>query len=236
MRIKDMCVDEMPREKLVYKGAGALSNSELLAILLRTGMEGKNVIDVARELLQSGDGTLSDVAQMSIGKICEINGIGKGKAVTIAAAFELGRRVACESASSRSTPISTPKKVFQIMQPIMRDLDHEECWAIFTNKANRLISKEIIFSGGMDCTVIDNRSIIRRALDKKATGVILVHNHPSGSPLPSRPDIEQTRSLNKAMKTCDIVLIDHVIISKNAYYSFADEEVIENLDGVKNLK
>lgn len=227
MRLKDLCADEMPREKMLQKGAGALSNTELLAILLRTGRGGQNVIDMSRELLQKGDGTLAALAEMSMEKLCSINGIGPSKAITIAAAFEIGRRVSLQSALDSGNRISSPQTVFRIMQPIARDLDHEECWALFLNKANRLISKEMISSGGLDSTVIDNRAIIRKALDKKASAIILVHNHPSGSSLPSRADIIQTQALTKALKTCDLALLDHIIIARSEYYSFADEDVVK---------
>lgn len=230
MRLKELCTDEMPREKMLEKGAGALSNTELLAILLRTGRDGQNVIDMARELLQSGDGSLSGIAEMSMEKLCSIRGIGPGKAVTVSAAFELGRRASLKAALDSGGSLSSPQKVFSVMQSIMRDLDHEECWALFLNKANRLISKEMITSGGLDSTIIDNRAIIRKAIDKKASSVILVHNHPSGSPLPSRADISQTQALNKALKTCDLALLDHVIIARDSYYSFADERIITHSD------
>ena len=225
MRLKDFCADEMPREKMIGKGARALSNTELLAILLRTGRDGLNVIDMARELLQSGDGSLNGIAGMSIGKLKGICGIGPSKAVTVAAAFELGRRAAEEAAENSQEQISSAKCVFRIMQPVMKDLDHEECWIIYLNRANRLIGKEMISTGGLDSTIIDNRSIIRKAIDRNASGVILVHNHPSGSSMPSVADINQTQALNKALKTCDLSLVDHVVIAKGEYYSFADEVV-----------
>ena len=113
------------------------------------------------------------------------------------------------------------------MLPVVRDLDHEECWVLFLNKANRLISKEMVSQGGLDSTVIDNRAIIRKALDKKASAIILVHNHPSGSALPSCADVTQTQALNKALKICDLSLLDHVIVARDAYYSFADEELVD---------
>lgn len=222
-----MCRDEKPRERMLAKGAGALSDTELLAILLRTGRNGKNVIDMARELLLSGNGTLAGIADMSIERLKAISGIGPSKAVTIAAAFELGRRASLKAALDSSGALSSPQKVFNIMQPITRDLDHEECWALFLNKANRLIAKEMISSGGLDSTIIDNRMIIRKAIDKKAAAVILVHNHPSGSALPSRADIAQTQALNRALKTCDLSLLDHVIIARDSYYSFADERMVQ---------
>ena len=227
MRLKDLCADEMPREKMLSKGASALSNTELLAILLRTGRSGTNVVDLAREMLKSGDGTLAAIAEMNIGKLCRIRGIGPGKAITVAAAFELGRRAATESAQDSCEQMDSPLKVFRIMNPITRDLDHEECWILLLNKANRLIAKEMISSGGLDSTVIDNKAIIRRAIDRKASAVILVHNHPSGSAMPSKADITQTQMLGKALKTCDLALLDHVIIARNSYYSFADERLTE---------
>ena len=227
MRLKELCSDEMPREKLLNKGAETFSNTELLAILLRTGRGGTNVIDLAREMLTSGDGTLSDLAMMSTDNLCRINGIGTSKAVTIAAAFELGRRVAIEMNSDPKISMSSPSVVYKAMLPIFRHLDHEECWILHLNKSNRLTHKEMITIGGLDSTIIDNRIIIRKAIERNSTGIILVHNHPSGSALPSSADITQTRSLHKALKTCDISLLDHVIIAAGSYYSFADEELIE---------
>lgn len=227
MRLKDLCNDEMPREKLKSKGAETLSNTELLAILLRTGRGGTNVIDLAREILTAGDGTLSDLAMMSVDNLCKINGIGTSKAVTVAAAFELGRRVAIEMSSSHRISMSSPSTVYKVMLPIFRLLDHEECWILHLNKSNRLTHKEMITTGGLDSTIIDNRIILRKAIERKSTGIILVHNHPSGSALPSPADISQTRSLHKALKTCDICLLDHVIIAAGNYYSFADEELVQ---------
>lgn len=234
MRLKELYQDEMPREKMLSKGAEALSNSELLAILLRTGRNGCNVVDISRELLRSGDGSIGALAQMSIERLCKIDGIGPTKAVTICAALELGRRVALENANPGGSPISSPHRAFQVIHPMVANLDHEECWIIFLSKANRLISTEMISKGGMESTVIDNKAIIRKALEKKASALIIVHNHPSGSSLPSQADIIQTKALNKALKTCDLTLLDHIIIGKGEYYSFADEEVIKNFDDAKN--
>ena len=228
MRLKEMCADEMPREKLLSKGADALSNTELLAILLRVGRHGKNVIDVARELIISGGGRLSGLAQMETGQICRINGIGPGKAVAITAAFELGRRVALEQLHDTSEQMVSPKSVFRLMLPILKDLDHEECWLILLTKANRMIDRIRMSVGGQNATIIDIKAIIRKAIDRKASAVILVHNHPSGSALPSKADISQTQMLNNALKTCDLTLLDHVIIAKGSYYSFSDEELTES--------
>ena len=227
MRLKELCNDEMPREKLLSKGAEALTNTELLAILLRTGRGGANVIDVAREMLTTGGGRLCDLALMSTETLCKINGIGPGQAVTIAAAFEIGRRVALEMSENPKLSMSSPSAVYKTMLPIFRHLDHEECWILHLNKSNRMTHREMISSGGLDSTVIDNRIIIRKALERKATGIILVHNHPSGNAFPSTADLTQTRALHKALKTCDISLLDHVIIGHGSYYSFADEQLVE---------
>ena len=229
MRLKEMCADEMPREKMLAKGAEALSNVELLALLLRTGRGGANVIDVAREIILSGDGRLTGIAEMSTERLCSINGIGQGKAVAIAAAFEIGKRMALEQSFSSKIQLSNPKAVFHLMNPIMRQLDHEQCWILLLNKTNMLISKEMITKGGQDATIIDSRIIIRKAIEKKAAGIILIHNHPSGNAMPSMEDINQTSHLNNALKTCSLSLIDHIIITRNGYYSFADEELTQNI-------
>lgn len=223
MRIKDLCEDERPREKMMHKGADALSNAELLAILLRTGTGKMNVIDVARELIRSGGDKLNGVAAMSADVLCSIKGIGISKAVTVAAAFELGRRCASEQITDTSSAVSSPKTVFRMMLPILRGLDHEECWVLFLNRANYVIAKEKMSSGGLDSTVLDCHSIARKAIEKKACGLIVVHNHPSGSALPGNADINSTKQLQKVLKTCGISLLDHVIIAEDSYYSFADE-------------
>lgn len=225
MKIKDLCADERPREKMMRKGADALSNTELLAILLRTGTGRMNAIDMARELIKSGNGKLNEVAAMSAETLCRIEGIGPGKAVTLAAAFELGRRCAAEPIIDTRSCISSPKEVFRLMLPILRGLDHEECWILYLNRANYLMTKERISSGGIDSTTLDCRYILKKALEKQASGLIAVHNHPSASALPGAADIQSTKMLDKALKACRISLIDHVIIAQDSYYSFADEQL-----------
>ena len=226
MKLKDLCEDDRPREKLVAKGPSALSNAELLAIMLRTGTGKMNVVDVARELLKSAEGRLNAIAGMSMEKLCSIDGIGPGKAVTIAAAFELGRRSSSEQIIHDRNAISSPKDVFRMMLPIMRGLDHEECWAVFLNRANYVLGKERMSAGGMDSTVIDTKAVIRRALERKACGVILVHNNPSGSAMPGQADIRQTAVLKKALQACEIQLLDHVVVAEDSWYSFADEQLV----------
>lgn len=224
MRLKELCKDEMPREKLIGKGADSLSNAELLAILLRTGTGRQNVIEVARELLKSAEGKLNSIMAMSPEKMCGTKGIGMSKAVTVAAAFELGRRCALEPIVEKKASITNPKDVCRLMLPLMRGLDHEECWGLFLNRANYVIGKECLSKGGLDSTVLDVKTIVRKALERKATSLIIVHNHPSGNPLPGSNDIKETGKLKKGLDTCGISLTDHVIIAEDSFYSFADEE------------
>ena len=227
MRLKELCLDDRPREKMVEKGPAALSNAELLAIMIRTGTGKMNVVEVARALLHNAEGRLNAIADMSLDKLCSVSGIGPGKAVTIAAAFELGRRSAAELIVADRISVSSPKVVFRMMLPLLRGLDHEECWAIFLNRANYVLGKERMSVGGLESTVVDVKSILRRALEKKASGVILVHNHPSGSAMPGQADIRQTGLLKKALQTCEIQLLDHVIVAEDSWYSFADEQLVD---------
>ena len=227
MRLKELCLDDRPREKMVEKGPAALSNAELLAIMIRTGTGKMNVVEVARALLHSAEGRLNAIADMSLDKLCSVSGIGPGKAVTIAAAFELGRRSAAELIVADRISVSSPKVVFRMMLPLLRGLGHEECWAIFLNRANYVLGKERMSVGGLESTVVDVKSILRRALEKKASGVILVHNHPSGSAMPGQADIRQTGLLKKALQTCEIQLLDHVIVAEDSWYSFADEQLVD---------
>jgi DNA repair protein RadC len=226
MRLKELCLDDRPREKMLEKGPGALSNAELLAIMIRTGTGKMNVVDVARTLLSSAEGRLNAIADMPMERLCSVSGIGRSKAVTIAAAFELGRRCSMELAVPDKVAVSSPKVVFRMMLPFLRGLDHEECWAMFLNRANYVLGKERMSVGGLESTVVDVKAILRRALDRKASGVILVHNHPSGSAMPGQADIRQTAVLKKALQTCEIQLVDHVVVAEDSWYSFADERLV----------
>ena len=226
MRLKELCLDDRPREKMLEKGPGALSNAELLAIMIRTGTGKMNVVDVARTLLSSAEGRLNAIADMPMERLCSVSGIGRSKAVTIAAAFELGRRCSMELAVPDKVAVSSPKVVFRMMLPFLRGLDHEECWAMFLNRANYVLGKERMSVGGLESTVVDVKAILRRALERKASGVILVHNHPSGSAMPGQADIRQTAVLKKALQTCEIQLVDHVVVAEDSWYSFADERLV----------
>lgn len=225
MKISEMRPEERPREKLRAKGARNLDNAELLAIVLRTGTGKRNALEIASDLLSSAGNRLSELADFSMEKMQEINGIGTDKAVTVAAAMELGKRFVYERNAAGRKSVTNARQIFDIMFPLLKGLSHEECWVIFLNRANYIIGKELLSTGGMTATVMDVKIIIRRALEKKAQGIILVHNHPSGNPRPGSNDMKQTMALKKAAETFDISLVDHIVIADHRYYSFADEEI-----------
>ena len=227
MKLLDLCADERPREKLLKRGAEALSNAELLAILLRTGTERQNVLEMAQTVLRRADWELDVLAGMSVDLLCDTEGVGPGKAVMLVAAFELGRRWFAEDCMSKRAKVTGPETVYRMMYPLMRNLDTEECWAIYLSNSNNCLGKERLSVGGMESTVLDSKVLIRRACEKKAVGVILVHNHPSGTALPSAADIERTRVIRNALKACEMSLIDHIIIGTRNYYSFADERLTD---------
>ena len=227
MKLKELCADERPREKMLDKGASSLSNAELLAIMLRTGTGRNNVLEVAQTLLRRVDGRLDNLAAMSVEVLCETTGVGPSKAVTLAAAFELGRRWFSEEGVAKRSKVSSPKDVFRMMYPLLKGLEYEECWAVYLNNANQCLGKDRLSTGGVDSTVLDSKILIRRACEKKATGVILVHNHPSGSAMPSVADINRTKSIRSALKACEMSLVDHVVIGSRNYYSFSDETLVD---------
>lgn len=227
MRIKEFGHDDRPREKLMEKGARALSNAELTAILIRTGSGRYNAVDTARMLLNSAGNSLVALSTMSREQMCRTCGIGPDKAVTVAAAFELGRRCSAEKSTLHRISVTGPEMIFDIMNPVMNGLRHEECWVIYLNRANYVIGKEMVSSGGLDATVIDVKIIVKKALEMLASGIILVHNHPSGNPRPGVNDVKYTEVLKKAAGTFDISLLDHIVMTDSAFYSFADECVIQ---------
>lgn len=225
MKIKDLCPDERPREKMRLRGAKALSNADLLAILLGSGTGGRSVIDVAQELMVSAGGRLSLLGAMPLEKLVSHKGVGEARAVTIAAALELGRRSFEELVVVDKRSITSPDIVYQLMLPQLKNLDHEECWVLYLNRANFLIGKEMITSGSLESTLIDTGRILRKAIEKQCSYVILVHNHPSGSPRPGQADIHQTDVLRKALAAVGIHLADHVVVAEDSFYSFSEERL-----------
>ena len=222
MSINKWKMDDRPREKLNVSGAASLSDSELLAILINSGTKDKSAIDVAREILASAGNSLNALSGISMDRLCAVQGIGEAKASRLLAAFELAVRLQSEPTTPKMR-ITASSSVCRIFSPVLRNLQHEECWVLFLNKANKIIAKEKVSTGGVSGAVLDTRIIIRKAVDKLASAIILVHNHPSGNPYPSELDRKQTRALRDAASLLDIALLDHVIIAGDRYYSFSDE-------------
>lgn len=225
MKMTDFHREERPREKLLEQGPGSLSNAELLAILMRTGTGRKNVLDMARELLDAAQGSLGELASAGIGPMRKISGIGRDKAATVMAALELGRRFAAEKSRLDGVSITGPGMIYRHILPRLKGLDHEEAWAFYLNRAHFITFKERISSGDWDSTVLDIRVILRRALEQRSKSVILVHNHPSGNPRPGQADLQMTARLKEGLATVDISLIDHIIVCDDRYYSFSEEKV-----------
>ena len=225
MKIKELCESERPREKMLIKGAAALGEAELLAVLLRSGTRECGAVDLANKLLTLAEGSLVRLFSMALPDLKQVYGIGDEKACSVMAACELGRRFLEEEVRNDSTPLTTPRRVFELMIPSMKGMDHEEFWVLFLNKHNRLLAKQKLSSGGLDSTVIDSRMVMQAALQRNAVGIILVHNHPSGDPRPSHGDITQTEMLKKATAGFGVTFLDHVIVSDSAFWSFADDRL-----------
>ena len=225
MKLKEWNPEERPRERLLKKGAGSLSLSELLAILMRTGTGKRNVVEVAQELLHECGGSLAALSAMEPQAMQKVGGIGQGKAITITAAFELGRRLMEEPSRFDGISITHAAMIYQRILPRLKGLDHEQCWAIYLNRAHFIIDQGRLSSGGSATTSFPREALLRRALDKKASFVVLVHNHPSGSPRPGKADIQETAAVREALSSLGISLLDHIIVCDDKFYSFADEKV-----------
>ena len=207
---------------MLERGCAALTDAELLAILLRTGSSAKSALGLARELLETFDNSLRNLSNASAEGMTRIRGIGSTKAVTLLAAFELGRRGMMPG--DGEIIITDAQSALDVMAPVLSHLDHEECWALFLTRSNRVIAKERISTGGLSATVIDVKIVVKRAVEKLAGGIILIHNHPSGKAKPGEKDRIATEALKKAASLLEISLVDHIIVAGNKYYSFSEEE------------
>jgi len=223
--IRQWAKDDKPREKLLSKGSEALSDSELLAILINQGSKEKSAVELAKEVIRLGKNNLNELGKISIKELMKIKGIGEAKAITIAAALELGRRRQAGN-SLEKLVVSNSSDVANYLQTFLKDYRHEVFAVIFLNRANKINHFEIISKGGISGTVADPRIILKKALEEDAVNVILCHNHPSGSLKPSKADEELTTKIKEAAKYFDIKVIDHIIVSDNGYYSFADEGIL----------
>jgi len=225
MSIKSWSPEDRPREKLLLKGTSALSDAELIAILLGSGTAKLSAVDVAKKVLAHVRNNLDELAKLSVRDLMKAKGIGEARAITIVAAMELGRRRKEQSAEEKPK-VESSLSAFNIIKGDLLDLPHEEFWVLLLNRANRLIKKKRVSEGGVSGTVADPKIIFKIAIDELASGIIVAHNHPSGNLKPSESDIALTKKLKDAGKLLEISVLDHVIIGNNQYFSFTDEGLI----------
>lgn len=217
--------DDRPREKMVQKGRSSLSNAELIAILIGSGNRNENAVALSRRILDSSANNLIELGRLTLGELKQFNGIGEAKAISIMAALELGKRHREEEGLKR-TKITSSNTAFKLLHPILGDLYHEEFWILYLNNSNRILQLLQLSKGGITGTLVDVRLVYKNALQLGAVAVILAHNHPSGSLNPSEADKNLTRKLKVAGENLDIKVLDHLIITENTYFSFADENLL----------
>ena len=222
--INQWAEDDRPREKFLLKGKSTLSDSELLAILIGSGSRNESAVQLCQRILASTNNNLNQLGKLSIAQLTQFKGIGEAKAITIAAALELGRRRRSEEVVEL-TKITSSKAVFEIMQPIIGELPHEEFWVLYLNNSNKVIYKSQLSKGGITGTIVDVRLIFKTVFEHNATGIILTHNHPSGKLVASEQDIQVTKKIKLAAQQLDVNLLDHIIITENGFYSFNDEGI-----------
>ena len=225
LTIKSWALDDRPREKLIAKGKLVLSDAELIAILIGSGNREESAVGLSKRILQSVNYNINSLAKLSVEKLIEFKGIGEAKAVAIITALELGKRRQLEIALEKPK-ITSSKDCFNLMKPVIADLEHEEFWVLFLNNANKVLAQTQISKGGLTATVVDVRLLFKRSLELSSVGLIVCHNHPSGKLQPSNADKQITQKIKQAGVTLDIKLLDHLIITENNYFSFADEGVL----------
>ena len=223
--IKNWAIDDRPREKLITHSAAALSNSELIAILINNGSKNKSAVELAREILKLGHDNLNELGKLSLNDFKQVKGIGEAKSIIITAALELGRRRHA-SAALEKTIVRSSRDIAAFLQATLKDFSYEVFAVVFLNRANKINHFEIISKGGITGTVADPRVILKKALEEDATAIVLCHNHPSGNLKPSRADEELTKKIKEAAAYFDIKIIDHIIVSEDGFYSFADDGLL----------
>lgn len=223
--IKHWSDDDKPREKLVHKGRSVLSDAELIAILIGSGSRSESAVELSKRILASVNHNLNELGKLSVQQLMQFKGIGEAKAVTIAAALEMGRRRRGEE-GGQVDKIGSSKDAFEILQPIMGELEHEEFWILYLNNSNKVLHKAQLSKGGITGTLVDVRLIMKQALETGAVALILAHNHPSGTLRPSAADEQITQKIVQASKSLDIKVLDHLIITQKDYFSFADKQVL----------
>ena len=225
MSIKFLAEDDRPREKFLLKGRNSLSDAELLAIIMGSGNREESAVDLGRRILKSVDNNWHNLSQLTIKDLMKFSGIGEAKAISIAAALEIGRRRAAQEVPDRKR-IGSSAEAFQIFKPYLSDLQTEEVWAIFVNQNNKVLHFSQMTSGGITGSMVDVRPLYKTALEYFATGIFLAHNHPSGNLRPSEDDRRITKQVVEAGKIMNIILIDHLILNQTSYFSFADEGLL----------
>lgn len=222
-KLSDLALCDQPREKLMNKGAASLSNSEILAIILRSGTKEESVIELSNHIMRDCDNSFTKLSRLSIEELVNsYKGIGKVKAIQLAATSEILNRCKYEQLSKEDFTIRSSEIVYRHMEPLLSTIEHEEFWVIFLNRGNKIIRKKKISSGGFTGTVTDIRIIFRLALELRAVSIILCHNHPSGNINPSGADRKVTSKIQQAGETMDIKVLDHIIIGGKDFYGFAD--------------
>lgn len=223
--IKHWAEGDRPREKLLQKGREYLSDAELLAILIGSGSKNESAVEVCKKVLSKAGDNLNELGRFSVKQLMEVKGIGEARALTIVAALELGRRRRSSEALEKKK-ISSSSSVFELMQPKVGELPHEEFWILYLNNSNKVIQELALSKGGITGTLVDVRLAFKQALQLAATAVILVHNHPSGNLNPSAADKQLTQKFRTAGESLDIKVLDHIIITEKSYFSFADEGLL----------
>jgi len=226
LSIKEWALEDRPREKLIYKGLASLSDAELLAILIGSGSAKESAVELSKKILRDCQNNLNTLGKKTINDLkANYHGIGDAKAISIVASLELGRRRKLQESEERSK-ITSSNDVCDIFQPILGDLPHEEFWVLMLNRSNKVIAKNKVSQGGIAGTVIDVRLILKSAIDHLASSIILCHNHPSGNNQPSDADTKITKKMSEAGRIMDIPVLDHIIVTDSAYFSYADEGMI----------
>ena len=223
--IKNWAEDDRPREKMLSKGQRILSDSELLAIIMGSGSREESAVELAKRILNSVGNNWNNLSQLTVKDLCKFKGVGEAKAISIITALEIGKRRAAQDFPERPK-ISTSKDCFLLLHNLIGDAPIEEFWVLYLNQGNFVVKKEQISKGGISQTSVDVRIIMKIALEERATAIVIAHNHPSGSLKPSTADIEITQKIKEAGKILDIQLLDHLILTQKAYFSFADEGML----------
>lgn len=221
MTIKSWAVDDRPREKLIAKGPSSLSAAELIAILIGSGNKQESAVDLSKRILMSVDNNIHQLSTLTAEKLTSFKGIGMAKAIAIITALELGKRRQLSNFAV-NPKISGSKDVYDIMQPLLGYLPHEEFWVLYLNNANKVLSKTQLSKGGITATLVDVRLLFKKAVEISAVAIIICHNHPSGKTEPSSQDKVLTKKIKEGGVSLDIKLLDHLIITEKSYFSFAD--------------